>query len=77
MITSDEYDRLANIDYVMQNRWGIFNPETFNGTNIGRFVNQEGLILAFKKMVAVSSKLTHPGGPDWRAVRILVVSVWS
>ena len=68
MITSDEYDRLANVDYVMQNRRGIFNPETFNGTNIGRFVNQGGLIPAFKKMVAVSSKLTHPGGPDWRAV---------
>ena len=30
MITSDEYDRLANVDYVMQNRRGIFNPETFS-----------------------------------------------
>ena len=62
-----EANRLDNTDYVMENQSGIYNPVTYDGANLGRFVNQGRLIPALHKMVEVSKRY-RPLGPDWKAV---------
>lgn len=68
-ITQQEWAALENTDYVMQTSYPsptIFNAPTYNGTNIGRYVNQGGLPEAIRKMVEVSSRIFP--APDWKAV---------
>ena len=67
-ISREERDRLENTDYLMETGQNhIFDASTYNGVNIGRFVNQGGLLPAFTKMTQVS-RVVKSDRPDWRAV---------
>ena len=44
-----------------------YNATSYDGTN-GHYINQGGLVPAFKKMVEVSSKHRNNQGPNWKAV---------
>ena len=70
--TQEEWAVLENTDSVMQTSYpspAIFNVSTYNSTNIGRYVNQGGLIESIRKMVEVSSRVFPV--PDWKVVRRL------
>ena len=74
-ITREEYTCVPNTDYVMECSHGIFTQQIYDGKNIGRFVNQGGLIPAFKTMVRISSRHRYPQGIKmWRLLLIVTVT---
>ena len=62
--TPEDVDRLPTRDYLFcyeaRGRVHHYSAHKYNGTNIGRFVNQGGLLPAFRRMVSASNKYIHP-----------------
>ena len=66
-ISRRERESLENTDYTLETGQHIFDGSTYNGVNMGRFVNQGGLLPAFIKMVRLSKRDYHEY-PNWKAV---------
>ena len=63
-ITPEDVDRLPMRDYLFcyeaKGKVHHYSAHRYDGTNIGRFVNQGGLLPAFRRMVSASNKYIHP-----------------
>ena len=65
-------EQLSTADYVVAveafGRSRLYDASTYDGSNIGRFANDAGLLPGLKAMVRLSNKLCYPTGCDWRVV---------
>lgn len=65
-------EQLPTADYVVAveafGRSRLYDASTYDGSNIGRFANDAGLMPGLKAMVRLSNRLCYPTGCDWRVV---------
>ena len=65
-------EQLPTVDYVVAvesfGRSRLYDASTYDGSNIGRFANDAGLLPGLKAMVRLSNRLCYPTGCDWRVV---------
>ena len=61
---AEEVSQLPTRDYLFcyeaRGKVEHYSAHSYNGTNIGRFINQGGLLPAFRRLVAVSSRQFYP-----------------
>ena len=65
-------EQLPTVDYVVAvesfGRSRLYDASTYDGSTIGRFANDAGLLPGLKAMVRLSNRLCYPTGCDWRVV---------
>ena len=71
-------DELPTVDYVLsaevRGRERLYDASTYDGSNIGRFANDAGLLPGLKAMVRLSNKFCYPAGCEWQEVEQIAKS---
>ena len=71
-------EQLPTVDYVLsaevRGRERLYDASTYDGSNIGRFANDAGLLAGLKAMVRLSNKVCYPAGCEWQEVEQIAKS---
>ena len=71
-------EQLPTVDYVLsaevRGQERLYDDSANDGSNIGRFANDAGLLPGLKAMVRLSNKLCYPAGCEWQEVEQIAKS---